>query len=66
MVFLLGHKGGQPSKLTASYWNYSIALTPEDALTEKAESFVLAIPADYAEKVVASIQKALQSLRQSN
>ena len=66
IVFLIKHKGGSSPKINSVALELSIALTPEDAVARKAESFVLAIPAAHAEKVIASIQKALQSLRQSN
>ena len=64
--FSFGHRGAVSYKINSVMLELSIALTPEDALADKAESFMLVIPADYAEKVVASLQQSLARLRQSN
>ena len=66
MVFLIGHRGAVSYKINSVMLDLSIALTPEDALAGKAEPLMLAIPADYAEKVVASLQQSLARIRQSN
>ncbi len=66
MVYLVGHRGGASHKLNSVMLELSIAPTPEDAAAGKSLPFLVVIPADYAEKVIASIQLALSQLRQSN
>jgi hypothetical protein len=66
MVFLIGHRGAASKDINSVLLQLSIALTPEDATTRKTDSFMLAIPADYAEKIIASIRASLENLHQSN
>jgi len=66
LVFLTGHRGAVSHKINSVMLELSIAPTPEDAAAGKSLPIMVVIPADYAEKVVASIQVSLQRLRQSN
>ncbi len=66
MVFLVGFKGGVAEQIGSVILELSVALTPEDITAGKADSFVLAMTPGSAEKVISSIQMALQRLRQTN
>lgn len=66
MVYLVGHRGGASHQLDSVMLELSIAPTPEDAAARKSLPFLVVIPADYAEKVIASIQQSLAALRRSN
>jgi hypothetical protein len=66
MVFLLGHKGGIAPEVDSIILELIIALTPEDAVAGKTESFVLLIRPDHTGKLISSIQMAVQRLRQTN
>lgn len=66
LVFLVGHRGAASHKINSVMLELSIAPTPEDAAAGKSRPIMLVIPAEYAEKVIASIQVSLQRLRQSN
>lgn len=65
-VFLLGHRGGIAPKANGVMLELTIALTKENAVAGKRDVFTPWIPADHAEKVISSIQTALQRLRQAN
>jgi hypothetical protein len=65
-VFLLGHKSGIAQEIDSVVLELSIALTREDAVAKTSDSFLLAIPAGHAEKLISSIQVALLRLRRSN
>jgi len=66
VVFLIGHRGAVSHKLNCVLLELSISPTPEDAAAGKSQPIMLAIPTDYAEKVISSIQVSLSRLRQSN
>ncbi|MBZ5489839.1 MAG: hypothetical protein LAO76_02785 [Acidobacteriia bacterium] len=65
MVFLIGHRGAASKDINSVVLQLSVALTPEDVTASKSDSFMLAIPADYAEKIISSIRSSLENLRQS-
>jgi hypothetical protein len=65
-VFLVGLKSGIAQNIGSVILELSVALTPEDITAGKADSFELAIAANYADKVISDIRVALQRLRQSN
>jgi hypothetical protein len=63
-VFLLGHRGAiSPQLDDVILLELTVALTSEDTLAAKGEAFIVVIPADEADKMVTSIQTALQRLR---
>ncbi len=66
VVFLVGHRGAVSHKIGSVALELTVALSPEHALSQESESFLLVIPADYAEKVISSIQQSLGALRRSN
>jgi hypothetical protein len=66
LVYLVGHRGAVAHKLNCVMLELSIAPTPEDAAAGKSLPIMVVIPADYAEKVIASIQVSLSRLRQTN
>ena len=66
MVFLVGHRGGVSHKINSVLLELSVAMSADDLASGRADSFTLAVPADYAEKVIASIQTSLAILRKSN
>jgi hypothetical protein len=63
MVFLAGHRGGASPKENLVMLELSIAATPEEAAAGKSQPLLVAIPADYAEKIIGSIQQSLTALR---
>lgn len=65
-VFLLTHRGGVAPEIDGVILELTIALTKENAVAGMGEVLKLAIPAGHAEKVISSIQTALQRLRQTN
>ena len=66
LVFLTGHRGAVSHKLNCVLLGLSIAPTPEDAAPGRAQPIMVLIPADHAEKVIASIQQSLAILSRSN
>jgi len=61
-VFLIGHRGAIAPDVNSVMLELTIALTAEDAVARKGESFRLLVEATYAEKLISSLQTSLQRL----
>lgn len=67
LLYYLGHRAASANQLQSVVIQLSVAKSPEAALSRKTEDeFLVAIPVESAEKLIASIQTAIDRLRSAS
>lgn len=67
LLYYLGHRVASANQLSSVVLQMSVAKSPESALSQqKEDEFLIAIPVASAEKLIASLQTAIDRLRSAN